>query len=187
MLVFEKEKSISLIFNNLTKCEIDAVEIDEEIAKAAKDWFGLIEDDKTRVHVDDGIKFINDASKIGKKWDVVIIDVNNDNAESDLWCPTKDFIELEFLKTCSSVLKENGIFIVNVICRNDSLKLQVFEKFKSFWPSIFINKLKKSRNEIVFSATSNTYFEKYDFNNDQNLNETNRKLFIQMENNLVKF
>ena len=27
-----------------------------------------------------------------KKWDVVIIDVNNDNVESDLWCPTQDFL-----------------------------------------------------------------------------------------------
>ena len=119
---------------------------------------------------------------------MVIIDVNNDNAESDLWCPTKDFIELEFLQKCNLILNESGIFIVNVICRNESLKLQIFEKFKIFWPSIFINKLKKSRNEIVFCTNKSQYFEKYDFNKDESFTEAaNRTLFIQMENNLVKF
>ena len=33
--------------------------MNKEIAKAAKDCFGLVEDDKTRIYVDDGIKFIN--------------------------------------------------------------------------------------------------------------------------------
>lgn len=171
---------------------IDAVEIDAEIAKAAKDWFGLIEDDKTKVYVDDGIKYIqNEASSSnGKKWDVVIIDVNNDNAESDLWCPTKDFIELEFLKSCSSILNESGVFIMNVICRNDTLKVQILEKIKSLWPFLFINKLKKSRNEIVFGTNNDLYFHKYDFDNDQQFKkfeESNKTLFIEMANNLIKF
>ena len=132
-------------FSNNLKCEIEAVEIDEEIANAAKDWFGLVEDNRTHIYIEDGLKFIREQLN-RKKWDVVIIDVNNDNPESDLWCPTKDFIEFEFLNNCKSILNDTGVFIVNVICRNDNLKYQIFEKFKLIWPSVFINKLKKSRN-----------------------------------------
>ena len=51
----------------LKKCEIDSVEIDGEIAKAAKDWYGLVEDNRTHVYVEDGLKFIENASKMGKK------------------------------------------------------------------------------------------------------------------------
>ena len=45
------------------KCEIDSVEIDEQIVKVAEDYYGLKQDNKMRVHVGDGIKFINESSK----------------------------------------------------------------------------------------------------------------------------
>ena len=47
----------------LSKCHIDAVEIDEKIANVAKEWFELKEDDKTHIHIDDGIKFIKEAKE----------------------------------------------------------------------------------------------------------------------------
>ena len=46
--------------------EIDAVEIDENIVQVAKDWFELKEDNKTRLFVDDGLKFVQEAVNRGK-------------------------------------------------------------------------------------------------------------------------
>lgn len=48
------------------KCFIDAVEIDPKVYKVAKDWFGLIEDEKLKVNVDDALKYVNNAAKQGK-------------------------------------------------------------------------------------------------------------------------
>jgi spermidine synthase len=86
------------------KCEIDAVEIDEKIARAAKDWFDLKEDEQTRVHIANGLTFIKEASKEGKTWDVVIVDINCSDNSSDLWGPTGEFLENEILNECKSIL-----------------------------------------------------------------------------------
>lgn len=91
---------------------MDAVEIDPKIAQVAKDWFGLVEDQRTRVHIGDGLKFIETASKEGKKsWNIVVIDINSSDPNSDLWGPTKEFVEDEFLRKCKSILdKTTGIY-----------------------------------------------------------------------------
>jgi hypothetical protein len=45
----------------------------------------------------------------GKKWDILIVDVNSNDPESDLWVPTYDFVEVDFLKNCASILAQpNG-------------------------------------------------------------------------------
>jgi spermidine synthase len=88
---------------------VDAVEIDPKIVQAAKDWFDLSEDANMRVHVADGLKFVREAAQGGSaKWDVVIIDVNSSDAFSDLWGPTREFVDETFLKECSSILSDSG-------------------------------------------------------------------------------
>lgn len=39
---------------------------------------------------------------------MVIIDINSSDPNSDLWGPTKEFLEIEFLKDCKSVLSDAG-------------------------------------------------------------------------------
>lgn len=93
-----------------SQCNIEAVEIDEEIANCAKNWFGLDKDIK--IHIADGLEFVRNAAKEGKKWDIVVVDVNSNDPESDLWVPTYDFVELEYLKSCEEILaKPNGNFL----------------------------------------------------------------------------
>lgn len=40
----------------------------------------------------------------GKKWDIVVVDINNSDTESDLWVPTKDFLDEQFLAKCHKIL-----------------------------------------------------------------------------------
>lgn len=47
------------------------MEIDECIANVAKDWFGLKEDERLRIHIADGLKYIDDAAKAGKSPDAL--------------------------------------------------------------------------------------------------------------------
>ena len=81
----------------------------------------------------------------------MLIDVNSNDAESDLWVPTYDFVELEFLKDCGKILAHpNGLFIMNMICLKKSVKDTILERLNVVWPHTFLNKLEKNRNEVVF-------------------------------------
>lgn len=44
----------------------------------------------------------------GDKWDVLVIDINSSDPNSDLWGPTKDFVDEAFLNDCKSILTDNG-------------------------------------------------------------------------------
>jgi hypothetical protein len=181
------------------KCDIDTVEIDERIKHVAKDWFGLKEDGKLRVHVDDGLKFIRDAVDTGmrsnlnsnknlikikdkmivaKKWDIVIVDVNSDDPNCDLWCPTPDFVDKDFLSYYKAIVNDDGsyytdnfskllqiqifflvfslqgLFIMNLICRKDSVRTTIFELFRAHWTHMMLNQLEKSRNEILICTNN---------------------------------
>ena len=57
-----------LVFHKLFsffQCKIDAVEIDEEIANCAKNWFGLEEDENISIHIADGLKFVKESALAG--------------------------------------------------------------------------------------------------------------------------
>ncbi|RNA39942.1 methyltransferase 13 isoform X2 [Brachionus plicatilis] len=159
--------------NWLKNVEIDAVEIDPKIVNVAKDWFGLKEDERTRIYVDDGLKFINKAANDGKKWDIVIIDVNSNDSTSELWGPTPEFIDTELLKNCEAITEDTGIFVMNLLCLSDKIRKSVLGKLALLWPHIFSNKLPKNRNEILFSSKMdrNSLFVKNAFNGkNENLN-----------------
>lgn len=84
-----------------------------------------------------------------------------------------------------------GIFIMNLICRKDALKNEILEKLKSIWKYIYINKLKKSRNEIIFCTNNENLLQKYDFKKDELFNKSekhvnNKDLFVEMSKNLFK-
>jgi spermidine synthase len=87
---------------------IDAVEIDPSIVRAAKEWFDVAEDEKMRLIVADGLKYVREAAQEGTKWDVVIIDINSSDPNNDLWGPTRDFIDEAFLDNCKSILPDTG-------------------------------------------------------------------------------
>jgi spermidine synthase len=122
------------------KCEIDAVEIDEQIKHVAIDWFGLKEDDKVRIYIDDGLRFVESAAGKGmcgrtieeleyrktalfkgQKWDILILDVNSGDQNCDLWCPTSDFVQREFLSHYKTILNDDGWYNTQNILNSEHL------------------------------------------------------------------
>lgn len=128
------------------------------MALVAKDWFGLTEDKRTRVHIGDGLKFINDAAaQKTRHWNVVVIDINSSDPNSDLWGPTKEFVDEAFLRNCKAVLDANkGIMVINLLCLSESLKTDILNRLKGIWSNVYTNKLPKNRNEIVFCTDQDT-------------------------------
>ena len=94
--------------------EIDVVEIDPKIQEIAGKYFGFIEDDKLKVHIDDGRVFIKKQLRKGitKKYDIVILDAFNGD-----YIPFH-LMTKEFLEEVKEVLSDDGVVVANVFSNN---------------------------------------------------------------------
>jgi spermidine synthase len=94
--------------------DIHVAEIDPEISLIATEFFGFREDDKLRVHIDDGRMFIK--KQLGRdptvKYDIVILDAFNGD-----YIPFH-LMTKEFLEEVKGVLAEDGVVVANVFYDN---------------------------------------------------------------------
>ena len=108
----------------LPALEIDVVEIDPEIPLIAKRFFGFREDDKLKVHIDDGRMFIKKQLRLDPvpKYDLIILDAFNSD-----YIPFH-LMTKEFLEEVKGILAEDGVVIANVFYNN-----RLFDaEFKTF-------------------------------------------------------
>jgi len=98
----------------LPALEIDVAEIDPEIPLIAKQFFGFREDDKLRVHIDDGRMFIKKQLRLDPvpKYDLIILDAFNSD-----YIPFH-LMTKEFLEEVKGILAEDGVVIANVFYAN---------------------------------------------------------------------
>jgi spermidine synthase len=98
----------------LAELEIDVAEIDPEISLIATEFFGFREDDKLKVHIDDGRMFIK--KQLGRdptvKYDIVILDAFNGD-----YIPFH-LMTKEFLEEVKGVLADDGVVVANVFYDN---------------------------------------------------------------------
>jgi spermidine synthase len=88
-----------LLYNNF---EVDAVELDERVRTAARDYFDLSQ--KVNVHIDDARRFINNTKK---KYDLIIFDVFK-GEENPAHIITKESLEI-----VKSKLNTSGMIVIN--------------------------------------------------------------------------
>jgi len=98
----------------LPALEIDVVEIDPEIPPIAAGFFSFREDDKLRVHIDDGRMFVKKQLRLDPvpKYDIIILDAFNSD-----YIPFH-LMTKEFLEELKVVLAEDGVVIANVFYSN---------------------------------------------------------------------
>ncbi|XP_070531894.1 eEF1A lysine and N-terminal methyltransferase-like [Ptychodera flava] len=139
------------------KVHVTAVELDPAIVDVSKKWFGFVEDDRMNVFVGDGLKFIEEKATEGnEKYDLIMLDADSKDSSVGMSCPPAGFVEREFLQKVSSILKNSGIFIVNLVCRDATLKSTVFKDLKSVFPRIYCKKIEDQVNEVVFALKDRT-------------------------------
>ncbi len=92
------------ILKHKTVKHIDMVEIDEEVVKAAKEFFPTLSSEldnpKVNLHFKDGVKFVQNIQNV---YDIIIID------STDPINIGEGLFTTEFYKNCFNALKENGI------------------------------------------------------------------------------
>ncbi|WFA08600.1 polyamine aminopropyltransferase [Tissierella sp. Yu-01] len=85
---------------------IDLVEIDERVVRLCQKYLPItsskLEDERVKMHFEDGIRFISDKENV---YDLIIVD------STDPIGPGEGLFTLDFYKNCHKALSENGILI----------------------------------------------------------------------------
>ncbi|KAK0087112.1 hypothetical protein PV326_005290 [Microctonus aethiopoides] len=105
------------------KLKVTAVEIDESIRQLAKEWFNFIEDERSKVEIADGIKFMEDSMRNGKTYDAILFDVNTNDTSLGI-----------------------------SLCRDKSLRPKILNDLKNTFSSVVSIKIKNMVNEILFCS-----------------------------------
>ncbi len=129
--------------------EFDAVELDPEVVAIARRFFELPRDDRLRVHIGDGRRFLE---KSHGPWDLVVVD-----AYDDYEIPRRLVTE-EFMRAARERLAPDGVLTYNVIGRVRGDKSKYFRSlyrtatnvFSQVWAFVV-----PTRAEIVLTEDRN--------------------------------
>uniref|UniRef100_A0A0N4ZSM3 Methyltransferase n=1 Tax=Parastrongyloides trichosuri TaxID=131310 RepID=A0A0N4ZSM3_PARTI len=111
-------------FKNLN---ITVAEIDGSMIEIAKRYFNVSENNKNyRILREDGEKTIEDAVKNGMVYDSITIDACGN--DTNVGCPTYNFIKNSTLNNIKKILKDRGIVNINLLVINDKDHLTYFKK-----------------------------------------------------------
>lgn len=92
---------------------VDGVEIDPEVARLARDYFGVATDARTGIHVADAFEFVHGTST---EYDAIYLDTFlRAPEESGLEEKTSRLKTIEFLSTLKSRLRPGGVVAFNLI------------------------------------------------------------------------
>ncbi len=98
-------RTVSYLHRAMPSLSVTAVEIDPAVVAVARKHFGLVEDKRLQVVVDDGRKFIQENNE---KYDIIIID-----AYRGTWVP-ETLTSVEFFELVKRRLKPGGAVAQNV-------------------------------------------------------------------------
>ncbi|KAM4641519.1 eEF1A lysine and N-terminal methyltransferase [Discoglossus pictus] len=148
--------SLSLFIHDyFSDSRVEAVEIDPSVLEVACNWFGFSQDERMAVHLADGLIHINCLADKGDSfYNVVMFDVDSKDPSLGISCPPPAFVEKAFLLNVKKILKPNGIFILNLVCRDPVLKGQVMKVLQQVFPLIYTQKIEEEVNEILLCCCS---------------------------------
>ena len=137
--------TIPLVLSELFPgASIDVIEIDESVARVAKEFFFFEETDLMRVHINDARVFIKRAALKEEKYDYIVLD-----AFSGDYIP-EHMLTQEFLEEVKQVLTPDGVVVANTFSTSrfyahESVTYQrVFGELYNF-------KLRSSGNRIILT------------------------------------
>ncbi|XP_045838831.1 eEF1A lysine and N-terminal methyltransferase isoform X3 [Meles meles] len=140
------------VHDHFPTSRIDAVEIDPCMLEVATQWFGFSQSDRMKVHIADGLDYI--TSLAGREarphYNVVMFDVDSKDPTLGMSCPPPAFVDQPFLQKVKSILTPEGVFILNLVCRDLGLKDSVLTGLKAVFPLLYVRRIEGEVNEILF-------------------------------------
>lgn len=129
----------------LPDAAIDVVEIDEAVARVAKQFFGFKEDDRLHVAIRDARVFVKRAAAAGRTYDLVILD-----AFTGEYIP-EHLMTVEFLEEVKSILTPDGVLVANTFSNSD-LYHHESVTYQKVWGPFFNFKLPESGNRVIVAS-----------------------------------
>jgi spermidine synthase len=134
---------------------IDVVEIDPDVVAVAKQFFGVQEDDKLRLFVDDGRQFI---SRARSQYDIIFLDAFS--ADSIPY----HLATREFLGEVRRALTEGGIVAANVWSSGSNrLYSSMIRTYEAAFPAVYLIDVAGSGNRIVLGLSKPEAIEREAF------------------------
>ncbi|CAF4021818.1 unnamed protein product, partial [Adineta steineri] len=136
------------------KIHLTGVDIDSEMIRIAKTWFGL-DDTLSKCIVADGIEFLQRQVQEKAIYDVIIFDVDNNDSQSPLRCPHPAFLDNQILENVNKLLSnQSGIFVLNYASRDDTnhARENCLKSLSSNFNHLSSIKLDDDINEIMFAT-----------------------------------
>lgn len=144
------------LYQYFKQLSIEVVELDPSISEIAKSWFEFKEDDRMQVIIEDGLKYIR-SKESAPRYDVIIFDVDSKDTSVGMSCPPQAFVDRAFLRQVHSLLSPSGVFVLNLVCRNTSLREQVVSDLRAVFPELYTIGIEGEVNEIVIALPQLRY------------------------------
>ena len=120
---------------------IEVVELDPLVRKVARDYFGVVEDSRLRVHIADGAAFVKRA---GQRWDLILLDAYGADTIPE------PLTSNEFFADVARRLAPGGLVIANVADAESSQRERdIIRRMAQHFPACVLQRTPKSDNIIV--------------------------------------
>ncbi|XP_065265636.1 eEF1A lysine and N-terminal methyltransferase isoform X2 [Emys orbicularis] len=141
------------IHDYFCQSRVEAVEIDPSMLEVATRWFGFSQGDRMKVHILDGLDYVAElaaAAEPKPRYDAVMFDVDSKDPTLGMSCPPPAFVETSFLQKVRTILAPEGVFVLNLVCRDSLLKDSVLAALKEVFPLLYARRIEGEVNEILF-------------------------------------
>jgi len=130
---------------------IDGVEIDPVMVHLAKKYFGFTPSSNLRAHVADAYQFIQELASDSdrERYGCIMLDVDCKDRTLGLSCPPPNFVELSFIDSIKRSLAPGGVFLLNLVCRDQTIRSDVMSILREAFEIVQVTKIKNEVNEIV--------------------------------------
>ncbi|XP_006277644.1 eEF1A lysine and N-terminal methyltransferase [Alligator mississippiensis] len=139
------------IHDYFSQSHVEVVEIDPSMLEVATCWFDFSQGNRMCVHISDGLDYIAKlAAEAPARYDAVMFDVDSKDPTLGMSCPPQAFVEKSFLQKVRTILTPEGVFVLNLVCRDSLLKDSVLAVLKEVFPLLYARRIEAEVNEILF-------------------------------------
>ncbi|XP_001356868.2 eEF1A lysine and N-terminal methyltransferase homolog [Drosophila pseudoobscura] len=147
----------SFLHAALPQSRITAVEIDPIMLEVAEQYFELKQDKRFHVVIDDGLAFVERCRNEDIHFDAVLFDVDSKDLSLGMSCPPQGFLAHDVLLHIKEIIGPKGLFMLNLVCRDETLKTEAIANLQKVFPAVCSYKLEEDINEVVYCANDEKY------------------------------
>jgi len=136
----------------LPTTKLTVIELDPDVVKVAKEYFGVDDSRLNHIRVGDGLKVCamgeqslsdysdNDMIPFpAKSMSFLAIDVDSKDAMKGMSCPPQAFVEIDYLRQVAHLLSQDGVLVINVSARDPAMLQLVCRNVKAVFSSILLS------------------------------------------------